>query len=364
MIIYSILGIMEFGGHLNVKRRAFFVTALLLPMTCLVAFRADSVGNDTLEYEFSYVHIASYTSFEEFMRYGGHMEMGYTFSSYVFSQMGLDFFNFQALVAFFSFFSFGRFIYKYSPNVSASCFLISTSVLYTSMNIMRMELAVAILLFSIPYIQERDWKRFIIVVIIASCFHKSSILFLIMYPLGTLKYDSRVVSLIILSSMVIAYMGVTFFRFVTSEVGLYENYLNKGYFSEDRSVFAVSVLFVETLLVLLMFKWTRYFDIPQYIENENDTKNYISFAYISRMAFWIVFAFSIIGFSNNMMNRLSGYFSIMTIIMIPYAITCIRSKDIQKTLFFIMSVIYIMERVTIWTLRPGWNHVVPYEWGF
>lgn len=364
MFTYAILGLLEINGSLKINRRRLYAFALLLPMACLVAFRSVETGTDTNNYESSYEFIESLKSYKMFLMYMGRMETGYTHLTYFFSHHGYSFFQFQIVVSFFIYYSFWRFIVKYSPMISVSCFVISTGTLYASMNVMRMELAIAILLFAIPYIQNKQWVRFLIVVFIAFLFHKSSMIFLIMYPLSVLKYNRKITTVIILSSVAIAFMGVTFFHFLTSELEVYESYTEGKYFSEDRSLVAVSIIFLETLLMLLMFKWTGYYDKGQYITINDDKKNKVSFAYISRMAYWIVFAFSIIGFSNNMMNRISGYFAIMTMIMIPYAILCLKSKDTQRLLYLLIVTIFIAERITIWTLRPTWNAVVPYEWGF
>lgn len=364
MLTYAILGLLELEGSLQIVRRKIYAFFLMLPMACLVGLRAENIGSDTINYVRAYEFIETYPSYELFLIDMGRMEPGYTHLSYFLSYYGFSYFQFQIVVAFFIFYSFWRFIVKYSPNISASCFIISIGTLYASMNVMRMELAVAILLFAIPYIQKRQWIRFLIVVFIAFLFHKSSMVFLIMYPLCVLKYNRKITTLIILSSVAIAFMGVTFFKFLTSELEMYESYTEGKYFSEDRSLVGVSIICLETFLTLLMFKWTGYFDEEQYVKLNDDKKDNVSFEYISRMAYWMVFALSIIGFSNNMMNRISGYFSIVTMIMIPCAILCVKSKDTQRLLYLLIVTIFITERITIWILRPNWNLVVPYEFGF
>ena len=364
MLTYAILGLMELEGNLHIVRRKLYAFALMLPMACLVAFRSENVGDDTIAYVRNYEVIETIPSYQYFLLNMGRMEPGYTHLSYFLSHHGFSYFHFQIVIAIFIFYSFWKFIVKYSPNISVSCFIISTGMLYGSMNVMRMELAVAILLFAIPYIQKRQWIRFLIVVFIAFLFHKSSMVFLIMYPLGVLKFNRKITTLIILSSVAIAFMGMTFFQFLTSELEMYESYTEGKYFSEDRSLVGVIIIFLDTLLTLLMFKWTGYFEKSQYIVDNGQTGNSISFAYISRMAYWLVFALSIIGFSNNIMNRVSGYFSVMTMIMIPYAILCLKSKETQRLLYLLVVTIFIAERITIWILRPNWNTVIPYEWGF
>ena len=364
MLTYAILGLLELESSLRIKRRELYAFVLLFPMMCLVALRAENVGDDTVTYANNYDLIRMLPSYNFFLLHMGRMEPGYTHLSYILSHHGFSFFQFQIVLAIIIFGSFWRFIVKYSPNISVSCFIISTGTLYSAMNVMRMELAIAILMFAVPYIQKKQLIRFLIVVFIASLFHKTSILFLIMYPLGVLKYNRKIITLIILSSVAIAYMGVTFFQFMTSELEMYENYTEGKYFSENRSLVAVSIHFVETLLMLLMFKWTGYFDRNQYIGRYERKEYSISFAYISKMAYWIVFALSIIGFSNNIMSRLSGYYDFMTMIMIPYAILCLKSKNIQRFVYLLIVMLFISERLVIWILRPSWNAVVPYEWGF
>lgn len=364
MLTYAILGLLELEGSLQIVRRKIYAFSLILPMACLVAFRSVETGTDTNNYERAYGFIEQLPSYEIFLMNMGRMEPGYTHISYFLSHHGFSFFQFQIVVAIFIFYSFGRFIVKYSPNISISCFIISIGALYASMNVMRMELAIAILLFSIPYIQKKQWIRFLIVVYIAFLFHKSSLVFLIMYPLGVLKYNRKITTLIIISSVAIAFMGVTFFQFLTSELEMYENYMGGKYFSENRSLVGVGILFIKALMLLFLFRWTGYFDENQYESMDGDRGKQISFAYISRMAYWLVFALSIIGFTNNIMERISEYFGIMTMIMIPYAIMCIKSKDSQRLIYLLIVTLFVVERITIWILRPNWNTVVPYEFGF
>lgn len=365
MLTYWLLGFSEISGSIKVKHRGLYTFFMMFPMACLVAFRSVEVGTDTHTYFNVYEQIASFSSYKQFYANMGRMEMGYTHLSYFLSRLGCSFFVFQIIIAFFTFYSLSMFVKKYTPYIAISCFLISCGFMYSTMNVMRMALAVAILLFSVPYIQKRQYFRFFIVVCIAFLFHKSAVVFCVMYPLATIKYHKSITIFIVITAVIIASLGVTFFQFVTSELDMYENYVEGRYFDENRSLVAVSIGFVEAILMLLMFQWSKFFEAPQYlVENQKANNNIVSFAYISRMAYWIVFAFAILSFTNNIMSRVSSYFNILTIVMIPYAIYWLKNARSKASLFFIVSVIFASERIVIWVLRPWWNSVIPYEWGF
>lgn len=81
-----------------------------------------------------------------------------------------------------------RGIYKYSVNPCLSILMFVINMDYfCSMNVVRQYIAVVILLFAIPYIIKGDFKRFIIIVAIATAVHATSIIYILLYVFYRVK---------------------------------------------------------------------------------------------------------------------------------------------------------------------------------
>lgn len=93
--------------------------------------------------------------------------------------------------------------YKYSPILWFSFFLyFALGFFNTSLNISRQWLAISIIISSYPYLINRQPYKFIFLVLTASLFHYSAILFVITYPLLRCKISFRYLFAMLISSFV------------------------------------------------------------------------------------------------------------------------------------------------------------------
>ena len=81
-------------------------------------------------------------------------------------------------------------IWKYSKNEFLSVFLyLNLSFLYMDMNYMRQSIALSIICFSYPFIRDKKFWRFLLIVIAAAFFHKSALYMIPVYFVLLLKAD-------------------------------------------------------------------------------------------------------------------------------------------------------------------------------
>lgn len=180
---------MFYGGLLAAIRQkanknlSFFQLEILLPLfTFAIIFgcRYD-VGVDHLGYMEDYMACFNVTKDYEWL----FLKIGK-----IFSLSGVHFsifFSFIALLQiFFIFYAFReeRFLYPWLSFV-----LIFGSYYLPFMNIIRQMLAVSILVFSIQFIEKRNFLKYFIWIVIAALFHKSSWLYLLLYPIFQVKDD-------------------------------------------------------------------------------------------------------------------------------------------------------------------------------
>lgn len=198
-------------------------------------------------------------------------------------------------------------------------------------------------------------------------FHKSSFIFIVLYPLCIRKYNRVEHGFIIFSSIIIAYLGASFFEWLTTSLDLYEGYVNEERF-DNMNHTAVFLGLLITLLIYLYAKLMGYFGQPQYgaLVNINDVcikKQSITLEYFCRISLIITIGLSIIGLTNNIMGRVSGYFSIVTLIIISAVLFNMRNSYMKIFVYGVIIFLYTAYFIVILLYRPDWNHLVPYEWG-
>lgn len=353
---YFLCGIYNFYTGKK-KHNLFSIFITILPMLLLVAFRGEYVGSDTITYKFGYDSILHLGSLKSLLN-TNRMETGYLLVSYYCTRIGFSYFDFQVVITFFIYFSWSLFFKRYSERPFVSMFFFAITTMSGTMNVVRMQIAIAILLFSIPFIQKKQPLRFIAVILLASMFHKTSVLFSVLYPICTIKYNKKIIIFILLGAFAIVYMGASFFEALTSSVGMYEGYVDGKYFDSNRSSLGV-IIDLSIQIIVLIYMYIKGAMTPiQYIDNK---KAEINISYICIMMIWIYFALSIIGLTNNLMNRLSGYFSMSLLLLLPITFNKYSNRNNSRLFFFIVASCYTIKWIIIQTYRPEWNVIIPYK---
>lgn len=156
-------------------------------LSVLFGFRYE-IGTDYLNYKEIYE-----TSFSGSLKQSlteSNVEYIYAFISHILYHAGLPYyimFFVMALIPmcfFYAAFKDKSFLIGY-----AAYFLAATGVLFWFFNIQRQGIAFFILLFSIKYIKNKNFNKFLLCVIIATGFHVSSLLFIFCYLFSFFKYS-------------------------------------------------------------------------------------------------------------------------------------------------------------------------------
>lgn len=150
-------------------------TARNLLFVCLGLFLCTGymVGSDWRSYEYGYEH-------QTLMGDRTELEVGYRFVTYTLSRLGVEFWHFYILTKFFCYYVIIKFILKYTKGKFAWALLYFYSYLSLYYFIdcpFRNLIAASIFLYAMDSILMKDWKRFIILTLIASMFHMSVLLF-------------------------------------------------------------------------------------------------------------------------------------------------------------------------------------------
>lgn len=322
----------------------------IIILMIMSAFRGPEVGNDTHEY----IRIFE-ASQQQFFMETSRYEHGFIWiNKYLRSYTD----NPQILFIVYSvflYFSIGRFISKYSRNKWLSVFMLLAYGFFSfTFTAVRQGIALGILLFSFDYIISGKKFKFLILILLASLFHTTSLLFVFAYLAKYIKPSVRVFAisgLVGLGSVFIFSVLLNFiFRFFT----MYQHYAESSYIGEAG---LANIFFILISSSILIFSYR-----VLYKRNGKSITSSANIKIDNTAMILVMFAvvFYILSMKANILDRIGLYYNIYSIILLPNAIKAlnINSRTLIQPLTIIFFYLYT---ITILLLRPGWNSVFPYS---
>lgn len=193
----------------------------------LLALRADTYGTDAIYYMNGY-NLISQFSFSGLLAslnpnlfstahlvYPFSYENGWVVLNWIVSRFGLEYHWFIVVTSAITAICFGRFVYRYSENPGLSLFVIcSMNFLLYSFFILRQTIALCVCLEAIPFILKRRPLPFCLVMLLAVCFHRSAIIFALLYPLAGMKLKKDTYPKAVILFFVVLLASVTVLSFV------------------------------------------------------------------------------------------------------------------------------------------------------
>lgn len=214
MLILILICAYQYEVAISEKMKRNLLILSLVPVFCLLAFKSEKVGVDTENYIRMYNTAGELLSIDNESR----IEIGYQYMSIWLNKL---FDSNQALFICSSFiisFSLYVFLKKSSSNpVLALFFFITLGFFQFALTGIRQGIAIAITLFAIPYIQQKKLIKFLIVIVLASIFHKSALFSLPLYWIMNLKVTTRNM-IVMLASMIVAYFMAEPFLLTAADI--------------------------------------------------------------------------------------------------------------------------------------------------
>lgn len=243
------------------------------------------------------------------------------------------------------------FIKRYSKNYLISVMLFVTiGSYYMQFFILRQAIAIAILMFSVRYIEEKNFKKFLVCVVIATLFHKSSIIFVLAYFICNVQISFKYISM-----WMIIY-GITFvFRSVI--IKIVSGYL----YTEYADIMVVGEGYGRLLLFSLILIFAVIVDIIMGTNKKNkkvltkrDNGDQLSIFY--NLVLLTIF-FQILATKSSIICRLGNDFCNGAIILLPNVVEKLKNENTKVLILFciiVMILIYsiyvpgILNYTTIW----------------
>lgn len=218
-------------------------------------------------------------------------------------------------------------LYKYSRMFELSLYVYITAGMYlTSMNGIRQFLAAAIFFTATKYIFNGNWKKYIIVVLIASTFHQTALILIPIYFLVRRKAWTWETFMILLFSvtMVMGFNQFTSVLFSAIEDTKYSEYKN---FTEGGANVIRVVVYAMPVILAYMGREKLRLLFPQ-----SD--------YIVNMSI-LGLVFMIISTQNWIFARFTFYFGLYNLILISWAVKLFADKN-QRFVYYIILICYFI----------------------
>ena len=226
-------------------------------------------------------------------------------------------------------------IKKYSINFFYSIFIyFSTYYLWHNFTLLRQNVAILIFWFSLEYIREKKFVKYLLLIIIASLFHNSAIVLILFYFIIELmdkfSIKKNVWLFIFLSLLKPAsdfllryiYKILSYFNIGRSNLEAYLSSTERG----------VNEFFILEVLLIIVFVYLK--------RNDSLIKNNKLFVNLLLLSFVIVVWFS----NYEIAVRFVEYFRIYYFVLIPILIKTIKNIYLKYSLFFI-TIFYFLFRL-------------------
>lgn len=240
-------------------------------------------------------------------------------------------------------------VYNYSKKYLLSIVLfICMGYFHSGFNGIRQHLALAIFVYSIRFIANKKIFKYVICIFIASLFHKTSLMMIPLYFINRIQFKTKS---FLLTTIPILMIGLAYDFIIKYIVILspyyYEKYLNTDYFKvgiggTTNYIYILSLLIVYIISILMYNKISLEY---------KDVKIFIIIAGISLM-------FMILGLKSLLFFRISLYFSISFIFLIPMILDSINIK-LRLAIYPIFTMWILFFYSTTLFYRDG---VIPYIW--
>lgn len=321
------------------------------------AFRAGTVGGD-LDYYLPHFHeVYSIHGFNGLFDLTiSNFEPGYTLLCWLISRFSDQDFIFLAVTSCLSLLGPFYLVKKYSTWPCISILIYILLGFYTNTyNNVRQSIAISVIFFSIPYIISNRPIKFLLIVSLATTIHASAVVFTFAYLLKYLPISIKSFSVFFAVGFAASFIVGTFVVQYLGELALakYEEFFGEG---KGQNLLIIYICFT---IVSLYF----YMRISEKRESTDLTVP-IFLRFMAAASVIQIFSLYYSG-----IVRLTYYFYIPIIILLPNLISCFKSRFIRNISFACMLIIlFVYMSLYIYAYVPdvGSNSqaVIPYKFCF
>lgn len=338
----------------------YYVITFLL-FFILAAFRSVNIGNDTQAYIEIYNKFKSF-SFINIFQYTGRYELGYLLLNKLVSFISLQPQTILIVTSFLILLGYYKFIQKYSLIPWLSIYLFFTLGFWgNTMNTIRKELSIVILLVAFHFIIRQKLLPFLITIMIATLFHSTAIIFIIAYPLASMKFNKKLVMMVMSGSIACFVLFPLLLKILFTIFPQYSYYIGGVYLNGNIRMASILGLLIGIMILLFGRVYSSYDKTVEFADFENERSNVIIGNEIISVFMLISIGITLISFNFNLLSRAASYFEVFSLIYIPNIISQLNSKYEKLLLKLIIVIIFFIYAYVIQVFRPEWNMIYPFE---
>lgn len=347
MIIYLILIILCLLCHyLFFKRKkniTFFLITFLIFIISAVRY---NVGTDYIHYSKIYFWIIN--------NYNIYVEIGYKYFNeliyFIFNDVRYIYIISSLLIVF-------SFYKAIKDNVDKkywffSLFLFITSgILFSSFNLIRQYMAIAIIVGNIKWLVDKNYFKFILTVLIASTFHTSALIvipFIVFVILSRNLKTNKLLWIIYFISIFFLFIDIRnfieFFSFLIPNRWI--NYLTSEFLTE-RNVSAIAKQVIPNIIAFYLIN-NRYKLIKNNSKNNVYILGYLFAVLLTNLFYGIL-----------VLVRFAYYFEPFLLFVIPIIIDGFKKKNNRMIITWLIIIYYLLLTIVTIFIMNG-NDVVPY----
>ena len=332
LMIFLLVMVWIFLEKKSLNRISFWTPIFMLSV--FSGIRSHDVGSDSKNYTYNFVNNINAENIEIVI----NEEVGFSILNYFILIYTHNYFWLFFISSIIVVFCYLYFIKKYSVNYFLSVFCFLSLGLYTfHFNGLRQGLAMAISILALPYLIEKNFWKFLIVIIFASLFHKSALVLSIFYIIVNFKLRIEYKFLLVfLLSLSFSGIGI---EYLAQNNARYETYTQ---LSEKSGGYI-------TLAFYVLIGFFIYWASIKFFKNDYFFRKASEF-YICGLAFLIPVA--MLGTNASGPQRLLFYFVGVLIIILPNILVKLNNKFIYF-FFLILGFIYFYLTTSIFAnLNP------------
>lgn len=331
----------------NNKIKKIYICIIFGALIIVGAIRDYTIGTDTAQYVSSFKIIKD-------IDFSEHNSLRFEIGFFAICKI-LNYIteNPQILIACTSFLIYGAmgiFVYRNSKDVVMSSILLITLNFYgLYMSAMRQALAIAVIIFSYRYLQERKYFKYIIGIIIASLFHQTALIMIGLIPFMNIKFKKNYLYVTIFIAIISFMSANVIFNLITKIFTIYDYYSKSAFF--ESNYFAALINALVSFVILIVGIYCNVLSEKE-IKQENNLMAFIMS---------ISFILYVITMKISIFSRATVYFSFYAIIWIPNSIKQVKDPKQRILINYCVLICTILYWIIIAKYRPEWHGVIPYK---
>lgn len=309
------------------------------------AFRTINVGGDLRQYEILYRYIGSLPWSRVLTANAGY-EPGWLILNKLLNYISGDIQILIILIAVVNTLALFWFVFKYSEDPWFSIYIyVAFGFWGSSFNNERQALAIGMLLFSIKYVQERNLIKFLVLILLASMIHGTSVVFIVVYFIYGRHFKKHQIFLAFAVSVFVYFFATPILNNVIRWFPFYFNKYGDTTWLSGEGYSYLAVLAALSISAVFLFP-----------DHPNDKQNLFIYMLI------LSTILQMISLRMAHFQRLVKLFSVAMIIYLPIALKRLSagySRAIAKAIIMLLLAGFYINSLIHDTIL-----IVPYEWIF